>query len=185
MAFITKKKIIIGSGILLVLIGLVIGGIFWYNGQTANVANTDTSPPTSSNGSALTETQLELGDKIADVLETQGNEEASKVLDQQLGTTTDASDKSYIYTLKMGLETSKATPDYAAALSYALEAEKANPTFDTALNVADIAYMDSQFDVAKTYYQLYLDRSITSDGTQLDPAARPYYENRLKELNAS
>lgn len=172
-----KAGVIIGGAILVLAIG---GLVAWW--LLARPVDDQPSADDIPQASSLTEKQVALRDETASTMQTEGSEVAARQLDERLQAATDDTDKGYIYTLKSSLETSKPSPDFNQALAYAVQADNLYPTFETALNAGDLAYQLNQLDIALKYYKLYLERSVTAEGTQLDPAARPYYEARVKEL---
>ena len=176
----TKKRLIILIIVAVVVIGAAVGAFFlWRQTQTTPEA---TSQQPAGTSTMLTQKQTSLRDDVVATLQTEGYQQASEQLDQELQAATEPTDQAYIYTLKMSVATAQSNPDYQLALDYAIKADDASPTYETALNAGSIADLLNQKETAIKYYQLYLDRSVTADGTQLDPAARPYYENRLAEL---
>lgn len=143
--------------------------------ESAKTSETSQNQPVSENNEALRA-------EVVSILQSKGQEASQQKLDEALTTTTNSSDKSYIYALKISVASAATEPDYQTILEYAYLAEKLNPTFETALNIAETENQMANKTNAIMYYKIYLDRSITSDGTLLDQSGRPYYEKTLKAL---
>lgn len=179
----SKKRIaLIASIISLIVITATVLTYFFFFRTTPQAATTKTDKATQNQ--PVSKKNEALRTEATSLLQSKGQAASQQKLDEALTATTDNTDKSYIYTLKIAVASAAAEPSYQTILDYAYQAEKLNPTYETALNVAEIEKQMANKPNAITYYKLYLERSITADGTLLDPAGRSFYEKTLKALES-
>ena len=181
--FILQKKrskkaliVIVGAVVLLAIAG---GAAYYYLQVNGNKADQQ-SVPTSDE---KIKEALGISSEIAEIAQTQGGEAAQKKIDEKIGQADTKKEQADLYTLKLSTILSSNDPNAATiGLQYAYKAEEIFPTFGSALNVADLEYAAKNNTVALKYYELYMERSVDSDGKSLDPSGKTFYEGRIQEL---
>jgi flagellar basal body-associated protein FliL len=171
-----KKSLIIFIAI--VLLAIAGGATYFYLQVKGNNAN---QQPVSGSNEMVKEA-LSVSREIAEIAQTQGGEAAQKKIDEKIEQAETKKEQADLYTLKLSTLLSSNDPNTAVALQYAYKAEEIYPTFGSALNIADLEYAAKNNTVALKYYELYMERSIGSDGESLDPTGKTFYERRIQEL---
>lgn len=175
----TKKSriIIIASAILVLAIA---GGVAYYYLQPKqNNANQKSV----SDSEKTVQEALSVSNEIAVIAQTQGGEAAQSKIDEKISQADTKQKQAELYNLKIATLYSSNDPNAAVkALEYAYKIEEIYPNYGSALTIADLEYVAKNNTVALKYYELYMERSIDSNGESLDPAGKAFYERRIQEL---
>lgn len=174
-----KKLLIVVVSIVLLLIA---GGAVYYYLQ---IKGSDVDQRPASTSDEIIKEALGVSREIAEIAQTQGHEAAQSKIDEKISQAETKEQQANLYTLKLSTVLASNDPNAATlALQYAYKAEELFPTFGSALNIADIEYAAKNNTVALKYYELYMERSIDSNGESLDPSGKTFYEQRIQELKA-
>lgn len=174
-----KKLLIVVVSIVLLLIA---GGAVYYYLQ---IKGSDVDQRSASTSDEIIKEALGVSREIAEIAQTQGHEAAQSKIDEKISQAETKEQQANLYTLKLSTVLASNDPNAATlALQYAYKAEELFPTFGSALNIADIEYAAKNNTVALKYYELYMERSIDSNGESLDPSGKTFYEQRIQELKA-
>ena len=174
-----KKLLIVVVSIVLLLIA---GGAVYYYLQ---IKGGDVDQRSASTSDEIIKEALGVSREIAEIAQTQGHEAAQSKIDEKISQAETKEQQANLYTLKLSTVLASNDPNAATlALQYAYKAEELFPTFGSALNIADIEYAAKNNTVALKYYELYMERSIDSNGESLDPSGKTFYEQRIQELKA-
>lgn len=172
-----KRSLIIVIAIVLVVVA---GGAAYYYLQVKG-GNANQQPVSVSD--EIVKEALGVSREIAEIAQTQGGEAAQNKIDEKIKQAETKKEQADLYTLKLSTALSSNDPNASAmALQYAYKAEEIFPTFGSALNIADLEYAAKNNTVALKYYELYMERSTSSDGESLDPTGKTFYERRIQEL---
>lgn len=172
-----KGLVIIISAIALLAIA---GGAAYYYLQVNSNKADQQSVPTSDE---KIKEALGISSEIAEIAQTQGGEAAQAKIDEKIGQADTKKEQADLYALKLSTILSSNDPNAATiGLQYAYKAEEIFPTFGSALNIADLEYAAKNNTVALKYYELYMERSVDSNGQLLDPSGNAFYERRIQEL---
>ncbi|MEI6053918.1 MAG: hypothetical protein WCQ49_00940 [Candidatus Saccharibacteria bacterium] len=172
---ISKKVLIIGLTILLV----ILGGLFYYFYPILNKKDNTNEPAVSI---------VELNAEVDNLIENNLPQDAQKVLDDALvkAGDNDSVVKAQIYASKANLAQSAiGGNDFESALKFALEAERLNPTDNSALVVASLEESSGNKVEAIKYYKIYLDRYLKeTEGATTDDSDYGYYSEHVNYLES-
>jgi len=170
------------TSLVLLVVLLATGGGYYYLQVKGTKAN---QQQTASASDKKISDSLALSSEIANVVQTEGGAAAQKKIDEKISQADTKQKQAELYDLKIATLYSSNDPAAATkALEYAYKIEEIDPTYKSALTIAEMERDANNKTVALKYYELYIARSTSSDGSSLDPTNKAFYEQRIQELKS-
>jgi len=177
----SKKAVLITSLVLLALLLAAGGGYYYYT----HTKGTKSDQQSTADSDKKINDALALSSEIAQIAQSEGGAAAQKKIDEKISQADTKQKQAELYDLKIATLYSSNDPAAATkALEYAYKIEEIDPTYKSALTIAEMERDANNKTVALKYYELYIARSTSSDGSSLDPTNKAFYEQRIQELKS-